>query len=240
MGSDVPARSEIPFIEHIQDTWPVFRENWVLATGSCAILSYVPMLIVGIPAIIFSLISIIVVGIFNKDLAKLLVFPEGIVFGLAFAVVYNTIRAGWTRMLLNQARGKTVEFVDLKSGLPWAKNCFLALLIIGVATTIGAFMFVIPGIIIAVRTAFVPFLIVDKNMGVFESFAKSNEMVTGYFWQIFGYYCLYCFTGMVAGLIPFISIATVPASMGFCDMVLARLYLYRNREEVFIPKASLR
>ncbi len=228
---EVPATADVPFIDLIKDTWEPFQDNWMVATVSAAILNYVPMIVVGIPACI---IAFLVAGFFaivskgNQGMAMIALFPLGVIAGLAFAAVFNGLRAGWTKMLLDQAHGKTIKISDIKCGMPWFVDFFLALLMIGVGTTLLSLCLVVPGIIFAVRTSFAPFLIVDRNMGCIEALKMSNELVTGYSWQICGYYFIYFFANLVIGFIPIIQFALLPAAMGFFDMVLTRLYLYRK------------
>lgn len=227
---DVPATTDVAFIDLVKETWEPFQDNWLVATVSAAILSYVPFIIVGVPACI---IAFVVAGAlammkFDQGAVMLALFPLGIISALAFAALFNGLRAGWTRMLLDQAHGKPIKISDIKSGMPWFMDFFLALLIIGVGTTILSFCLIVPGIFFAIRTSLTPFLIVDRNMGCIEALKKSNEMVTGYSWQICGYYFIYFFANLVIGFIPILHIVVLPAAMGFFDMVLARIYLYRK------------
>ena len=90
-------------------------------------------------------------------------------------------------------------------------------------------MLLIPGVFFAVRTSFAPYLVVDKNLGPIEALKESNEMVTGYSWQILLYIVLYGFTNIVTGCIPVVGAA---AAMGFFDLLLTRLYRYRLGEKV--------
>lgn len=233
----LPVPAETAFIDIIKDTWPAFQEKWLLCTGSAAILSYLPLFVVGLPACIIAFISAAIMAIINKDLVGLILVPEGIIFGLAFAMAYNAVRSGWTKMLLQLARGEgSVTYSDLKDGMPWFWDFFLTMLIIGVGTMIGSLLFVVPGILFAVRTSLAPFLVIDENMGPMEALMKSNEMVSGYSWQIFAYFCIMCFANLVIGFIPLVQIALVPAAMAFFDLALTRIYLYRKKDVVFLPK----
>lgn len=236
---ELTREGETPFIDLIKDTWEPFTVNWKITIGSAAILSYVPMLAVGIPACIVAFVVAFLAALVNKELVMVFLFPVGIIAGLAFAAAYNALRAGWTKMLLRICHGQEVQFSELKSGMPYFLNFFLTLLIIGVATTIGSLLLIIPGIFIAIRTSLAPYLVVDENLGPIEAIMKSNEMVSGYSWQILGYYAIMGFANIVFGIVPMAPIILVPVSMAFFDLALARIYLYRkhncNPTSLFSP-----
>lgn len=233
---ELPATTEVPFIDLIKDSWPPFQENWLLCTLCFAFISYVSFLVVGIPGCIVGLITALIFKD-NQALSMSFLLFEGVVFGLAFAACYNGARVGWTKMLLQLARGEGgVKFADLKSGMPWFKDFFLTMLLIGVGTAVASIFLIVPGIIFSVRTALAPYLVIDENLSPMEALSKSNELVTGYSWQIFGYYCILSFANTVLGFVPIIQFALVPAAMAFFDLVLTRIYLYRKQDVNFLPK----
>lgn len=55
-----------------------------------------------------------------------------------------------------------------------------------VFTVIGFILLIIPGIIVAIRLSFVPYLLFDKEMKAMEAIRKSWELTKGYSWKIFG------------------------------------------------------
>jgi uncharacterized membrane protein len=57
----------------------------------------------------------------------------------------------------------------------------MGLLIVG-----GFFLLVLPGIYLAVAYSFAPYLIVEKNMGVWEALETSRKAITTYWWRYFG------------------------------------------------------
>lgn len=221
-------QDETPFIDLIKDSWEPFKQNWLVTSLAAGFLSYVPFLIIGIPAGILAFIAAAIAAMINKDLVMLFLFPIGVMAGLAFGAAFNLVRAGWLRMLLKICHGEPAKFADLKSGMPWFINLFITMLIIGVATTIGSLFLVVPGIFIAVRTSLAPYLVVDEDLSPIEAIMKSNEMVAGYSWQILGYYCIMGFTNLVLGFIPVVQILLLVASTAFFDLVLTRIYLYRK------------
>jgi uncharacterized membrane protein len=59
-------------------------------------------------------------------------------------------------------------------------------LISGIFVVLGLLFLIIPGVIIAIRLTFVPYLLFDKNMKAMEAIKKSWELTKGYSWKIFG------------------------------------------------------
>ncbi len=224
------ARTETPFIDLIKNTWPFFQSNLIVTLGVPAFLMSVPFLLIAVPTCIVAFIVGIVVGMINKGLVGIAMVPIGIIAVPLFAAAYNAVRAGWTNIMLKMMRGQPCTFMDIKTGMAWFMNFFLTMLIVGAGTAIGTLCLIVPGVFFAVRTSLAPFLVVDKNLGPIEALLKSNELVTGYSWQVFGYFALYGFANIVASLIPIANIILPVASMGFFDLVLARIYLYRIDE----------
>ncbi|MBX9689919.1 MAG: hypothetical protein K2X27_24625 [Candidatus Obscuribacterales bacterium] len=226
------ASKDIPFIDMIKDSWPLFQRQPLLCTGVSAILLYVPFLVVAIPVCIVAFLSVVAVALINKDLAKLTVVPVGIIGLLVFAYAYNYVRAGWIYIVLRLLRNKSASFNELKDGYRWSTNLFITGLIMGVGTTLLALCFLLPGAFFAVRTALAPYLVVDEDLGPIEALKKSNELVSGYSWQIFAFLVILGFCNFVLGSIPFLHLIALPVSMGFFDLALGRIYQYRQGEEL--------
>ena len=96
--------------------------------------------------------------------------------------------------------------VDLKVLFEGFKNQYLnivlANLIVVALTIIGFVMLIIPGIIIACRLAFVPYLVMDRNMEAMKAVEKSWQMTKGHGWTIFGMAILSFFI-CIGGLLVF-------------------------------------
>ncbi len=223
------ACTETPFIDLIRDTWPFFQENLKITVGVPAFLSYVPFIVVGLPFCILAFVVAGIVAMVNKELVVVAMLPIGLVAALCFAAAYNIVRVGWTKIGLKIVRGEATSFNDLKTAMPWFVNFLLVNLIIGIATAVGACLLFVPGVLILVRCSFAPFLVVDENLSPIDAIIRSNDLVTGYSWQILGYYCFYFIGNLVAGAIPFGSFLLTPVAMGFFDLTLARIYDYRRR-----------
>lgn len=145
---------------------------------------FVELLIIGIVYMILSG----PVGAFQWQVDKLAWFlvPMAI-FGITYGVfVAGPIGYGANWVFLKAVRGERVEIKDMFVVFQknyW--NAVLAKIVVSVIVGLGIVMLIVPGIIFACRLAFVPFLVVDREMDVMDALRVSWDMTRGYGWQIF-------------------------------------------------------
>jgi hypothetical protein len=215
-------------VDIVRDTWPSFKDYWTVALGMPALLCYVPFLLVGIPAGIVAFVVMGASAAMKSSAVSMAMIPVVIVACVCFAAVYNVIRVGWARATLLIAQGQGASFSDMKAGMPWFINFLIVNCVIGIATAIGTLLFIVPGILIAARCSFAPLLVIDENLPPIEAIMRSNQLVTGYTWQMCFYYVAYGVANLIGGLIPFVSIVAPVAVMGYFDLALARIYYLRK------------
>lgn len=93
--------------------------------------------------------------------------------------------ASW--VYLRAARGEEVEWLDMFAVFQRNyTNAVLAGLLTSIAIGIGFILFIIPGIYIALRLAFVSFLVIDEQMGAMDALQASWQMTDGYAGRLFG------------------------------------------------------
>lgn len=98
----------------------------------------------------------------------------------------------------------------------------IASLIKQIVVVLGLLLFIIPGIIIAIKLQFIEYLIVDKKMG-FEAINKSWEMTKGVKWNLFVFGILLCLINILGFIAILLGLfITVPLSM------IAMAYVYRK------------
>lgn len=93
---------------------------------------------------------------------------------------------GVVSIFLKVARKEKFEFEDIFDGFKTYSRAFLSNLFFTLLVVFGLILLLLPGIFLACRLIFVPFLIMDKKHGVKESLKISYYMTKGYFWTIFG------------------------------------------------------
>lgn len=129
-------------------------------------------------------------------LAPIFLFAIGFGVFISGPIGYST---KW--VFLKAVRGEPYEIKDMFAVFNrnyW--NAVLGNIVVGIIVGIGFVMIIVPGIIFACRLAFVPYLIIDREMEVTEALNKSWEMTKGYGWQIF-FMGILSFFIVIAGLL---------------------------------------
>jgi len=161
------------------------------------------------------LVAVIIVGLLNGPSAganmkwdgdgfswpMLFLLPLAL-FGLAYAFLFMPIiKYGERYLFLKAMRDEEADLKLLFDGFKTRYlNIVLAHLIVTALTIIGFVMLIIPGIIVACRLVFVPYLVMDKDLDAMKAVEKSWELTRGHGWQIFGMAILSFFIA-IAGLI---------------------------------------
>lgn len=116
---------------------------------------------------------------FNEENAQSF---SSIVSYLIFALFYF----GYYSFFLKISRNENVEFSEL-----WSKtNLFLPFIgvsiLVGILVSIGAILFIIPGIILALCYSQVFYIMLDdEKIGIINAMKKSREMMRGHKWEFF-------------------------------------------------------
>ena len=128
-----------------------------------------------------------------------------ILFGMLYGIfVAGPIGYGANWVFLKAVRGERVEVKDIFAVFQrnyW--NAVVANVVVMVIVGMGFIMLVVPGIIFACRLAFVPYLVVDKQMDVMEALKVSWNMTRGHAGHIFLMGVMAFFIG-IGGLLLFI------------------------------------
>lgn len=131
------------------------------------------------------------------------------------------VKYGVSYVYLKAARNNRLDITDLFEAFRNYLSAVLASLLVGLLTFIGVLFFIIPGIVIACKLAFTPYLVVDRRMGVIEAVQESWDMTHGHALQVFGI-ALLGFPIGILGLMC-LGIGIIPAAM-WIQMAYASLY----------------
>lgn len=170
VSSRVTSKSGTTSKEYLSTTKAVdnFRKGWKLMKDNFIILLGIVVLIVAIE---------ILVSILDRQGA----FLEGIlpiIIAFFFSAPLN-IGANWVALRLIRKEKQDVGNVfDVFKTNYW--NAVLASFLTAVFVILGLVLLIIPGIYIAIRLAFVSYLIADKKMEAMDAIRKSWKMTKGY------------------------------------------------------------
>ena len=136
-------------------------------------------------------------------------------------LVVSPVGYGVSFAFLKAAREDKVEVQDMFAAFNNFWNAVAANILVGIIVGIGFLLFIIPGIYFACKLAFVPYLVVDRKMGVIKAIDESWRMTGGHGWKVFLIGLLAIPIG-IAGLICF-GIGIIISIM-WINMALASLY----------------
>jgi uncharacterized membrane protein len=120
----------------------------------------------------------------------------------------------------------------------WAPEMFWSYLgasvLVALIIVCGIVLLIVPGIIWALRYLFVPYLIIDRKLGVTAAMRESARITFGHKWQLLGLVCVLVLLNIV-GLIALVAglLVTIPVTM------LAIVHAYRALEHSANEVASV-
>jgi uncharacterized membrane protein len=113
--------------------------------------------------------------------------PASSLVDLASVLVTAPLSYGLGYAYLRAARGEAPQVGDLFAPFRHAYLAsLLASALYGLLVALGMLLLIVPGIIVAVRLSFAPFLLIDEGLGPVEVLRESWRRTTGYGWTIFG------------------------------------------------------
>lgn len=168
-----------PENEYIPEASKSYRAGWRVMG-----IYFIELLVIGI---VYSILTGPVSAIQFKDHGFEWYMVPLILFGMMYGIfVAGPIGYGASWVFLKAVRGERVEIRDMFSVFQrnyW--NAVVANIVVAVIIGLGMVMLIVPGIIFACRLAFVPYLVVDKEMDAMEALRVSWNMTRGYGGQIF-------------------------------------------------------
>jgi hypothetical protein len=132
-------------------------------------------------------------------------------------LVVPVVSYGENYLFLKAMREEELDIKELFSGFTTNfVNIILANLIVFALVGLGIVLLIIPGIIVACRLAFVPFIVMDQKLDPMQAVERSWKMTRGHGWKIF-FMAIISFFLIIAGVIflfvgVFISIVWIHAA----------------------------
>jgi hypothetical protein len=187
-------------IDFYRLTWPTLRQRF----GDLLMLSIV-WWVLSVP-----------IGLSNSG------FPRAL--SLSYQVlVLGPITFGGLYAYLEATRGRRPEVGHLFTAF---QRCYwpsvLANLLLFVAFSVGFALLVVPGVFLAVRLAFVPFLVVDEGRDPVDAFRESWRRTAPVAWTVFGA-MLVAVPIAIAGLLLLV-VGFLPAFI-WINLALTRVYV---------------
>jgi hypothetical protein len=157
--------------EVLTGAWEAFKPNWVVLVFGMVVGWFVGALPSAIPPVL------VAVRVVRENSA-----PYWVIYGLfSFIgiVVGAFFQVGFVRIWIKAARGERPEFDELFSGGSRFLPMLGATLLLGLAVCLGSMLCLVPGIIAGLGLMFMPYYVVDQQMGPLEAMAASWTATTG-------------------------------------------------------------
>jgi hypothetical protein len=105
------------------------------------------------------------------------------------AVLAAFITGARIQTTVQGVRGKRIELADaLRTGSIFTLRLFVLNVLVGLSVAVGLLLLIIPGLIILPRLSFATFYMVDKKMGIIQSYKASWHATKGHAMEIWGIY----------------------------------------------------
>ncbi len=161
-----------------------------------------------------------------------------------YLLIVTPFSYGVDWMFLKASRKTEPQFEEILDGFKKYSFVILShLLVIGIVG-VGFLFLIIPGIYLACKLIFVPFLIMDKKVDPIQAVKLSFYLSKGYFWTIFGMGILSFFV-IILGLIcmivgVFVSIVWIHAAFAILYKALDELHFEEACGLAGIPSESVK
>lgn len=159
----------------------------------------------------------------------LIVFGLGILFNVLFgrgafigSFITSFIMAKWA---LSYVKNGDFSFDQIFEGVSFKHFVYFvgAAAIVALSIIGGLILFIIPGIIFAVRLAFVRYIAAEKQMSPMEALRESKRITKGIRWKLFGFFSVLVLINIVGVLCLFVGVLyTAPLS------IIATAVLYKK------------
>jgi len=132
--------------------------------------------------IFVSLFVTLPLNIYSESIKDTNLFGYTIIILISFLLSFlisAIISPGIVTISLKASRGESVSFNDFLGKTKYVVRIMVANVIYFILITIGFLLLIVPGLFVLIRLQFIPYLIVDKNMGAIEAIKESYQITKG-------------------------------------------------------------
>lgn len=137
---------------------------------------------------------------------------DTITFGLASIAGSMILGMGGITIVLKFVDGQKPEILDLFRTYRPFLNYLAVSVLYTLLVMVGLVLFIVPGIYWALRYAYGPFLVVDRNLGPLQALKASSEITQGVKWNLLGFVivlALLNFVGVILLLVGYLITAPI-------------------------------
>ena len=177
-----------------------------------------------------------VLGAFSSQISRDASSQYALFSSLFWVLVSGPVSYGIYWVFLKAVRNEDFEIKDMFAAFgPDYWNVLVTNLLLAVIVALGVVFFIIPGIYLACKLAFVPYLVMDRRMKFSDAMSASWDMTKGYSWKIFLMILLAIPIG-IAGLIA-LGVGILVSIMWIQAAFAAMFYVVTRNEATETQKA---
>lgn len=196
--------------EFIGEAWLLVKKHFWVLVGVVAL----QFILINLPSIVEEAVK----NVYKLREINLLASFSNTIITIVIAAI---VQPGLINIALKTIAGGAPRFEDLFSQSRVALKYFCGSLLYNVIVFVGLLLLVVPGVIWFLKFSFWQYALVDKNVGILESFHASSRMTAGYKRSLF---VLYVYLGALNALgilaLGVGLLVTAPITI----LVLARVY----------------
>jgi hypothetical protein len=131
----------------------------------------------------------------------------------SLGLIAGPVAAGYVEMVRRGRRGEPLAMGLIFSRFDTFIPTLVAFFIIGIAIVIGAFLLVLPALLVALFTAFTLHIITYENLGGIAAIQRSITMVREHFIHVLALLLLIALAHAIGGIVVFGVLLTAPLSL---------------------------
>lgn len=208
----------------LEKSWESYKPNWPLCALTTLVLMAIPIISNGCGVFLAGLVWGILKLAGGEVLGGILALISSAVifmlFGIGSLAASLYFGTGWTIINLKVATGQQPELTDLKPEKDQFVRFLKVCLLSSFGVTVGMLLFILPGVYLALRWSFAPYLVLDANLTPKEALRQSWSLSAGYEKQLLLFWlavipglAILCTTG-IGGLV----------GLPFAQIFLAHIY----------------
>ncbi|GEM_PF-4339542 len=177
--------------------------------------------------------------LFLKDVVPLIVggLIAGILGVITLGVLIGPLYGGLVKMIIRRVReNRPAEIRDVFSAMDQFGTLFITTLVLGILITIGFFLCIIPGLLLATIWMYVYVFIIDKKVSMGDAMSLSKKLVSQ---NGFGMHLVVLLIlGVISGILSITYIGSFVASP-FILVVICVMYFIFNSEEHLLSSSNI-
>jgi len=134
----------------------------------------------------FGMTYLIYGNVFGPPTPSITSFATSLLIGLIPGFFVNVLSAGVLMMGLKVARGEPIGIGDMFGGFRRMGSIMIATFITTILTYIGIVLLIVPGLFVVGSMAFVPLLILDRNLSIADAITTSFNALKQHALAMFG------------------------------------------------------